>query len=148
MRFNEFREQRTDEVVPALARGAAVAGKAVAQGAKKVGQVAATGAKKVGQLAQKGVKQVGQMAQGTQTGINKMGKMVAGQPGNPGASASAGGVQTPQDQAMGTDPNDTSPEAMKVKQTQKKQLQAQLKQVQAQSKTQINDLKKQIASLN
>tara|TARA_A200000159_G_scaffold38321_1_gene34549 strand:+ start:1840 stop:2211 length:372 start_codon:yes stop_codon:yes gene_type:complete len=123
MRFSEFREQRTDEYG------------------------AATGAKKVGQLAQKDVKQVGQMAQGSQTGINKMGKMVAGQPGNPGASAKAGGVQTPPDQ-MGVDPNDTSPEAMKVKQTQKKQLQAQLKQVQAQSKTQINDLKKQIASLN
>lgn len=61
MRFNEF-NRRTDEIIPAIAAGARVAGGLAARGLGATGRAGAAGAKKAGQAAGRVGQQMGQKA--------------------------------------------------------------------------------------
>lgn len=144
MRFNEINDTRTDEALGNVIRGGVVAGKKAIQSvgsklapmAQKAGTAIKNTATKMGTAAQQRMSQMGTTPA---SGSREVGPGNV-QQGAPTGSQQAGGPGMP-------DPNDTSPEAMKVKQQQKKQLQAQLKKITTDYKTQSAQLKGQIASI-
>ena len=140
MRFDEFNDARTDENLGAVVRGGVEVGKkalkTAAAGAKTAYNKAGTAIQNVGNAA---AKRMATMGTTPASGSREVGPGNV-QQGAPTGSQQAGGPGMP-------DPNDTSPEAMKVKQQQKKQLQAQLKKITTDYKTQSAQLKGQIASI-
>ena len=121
-------EERTDEVIPAIAAGVARGAAAVGGAALRGGAALARGAAKVGGAAARGV-----------AGAAKTGVQAAGQAAGQAAVSTVG-------KAMGggaPGAEDKSPEAMRAKQEQKKAIQ----QSMADAKAQIAALQKELAAI-
>ena len=120
MRFNEINDTRTDEALGDVIRGGVVAGKKAIQSAgsklapmaQKAGTAIKKTATKMGTAEQQRMSQMGTTPASGSREVGP-GNVQQGAPGAPTQQQAGSGPGMP-------DANDTSPEAMKVKQQQKK----------------------------